>query len=56
MRNKFRIFAVRRDNHAKTLGKFQRLVHFAVIDAKKVLVREKDFERCGAVSNNLAQL
>ena len=54
--DKFRVLAMRGDNHAQPFGKLQSLIHFAVIDAEEVLVREKDFERCGAVRHNLPQL
>src|SRR5712664_1096799 len=52
----FRVFTVRGDNHSEALGEFEGLVHFGVIDAKKVLVGEKEFERRRAVGDNLSQL
>src|SRR5467141_3159361 len=52
----FRVFTVRGNDHSEALGKFEGLVHFAVIDTEKVLVGEKDFERQSAVVNNLSQL
>src|SRR5882672_3006519 len=55
-RYEFRVFTVRGDNHSEALGEFEGLVHFAVIDAEKVFVGQKDFERRRAVSDNLSQL
>ena len=55
-RNQFCIFAVRGHNYSKPLRKFQRLVHFAIIDAEKILVSEKNFERGRSIVNDLAQL
>src|SRR6267142_2427148 len=52
----FRVFTVRGDNHSEALGEFEGLVHFGVIDAKKVFVGEKEFERRRAVGDNLSQL
>src|ERR1700746_1803180 len=55
-RHQLRVFAVGCDDHAKALGEFEGLVHFAVIDAKKILVSQKDFERSSAVGDDLPQL
>src|ERR1700676_1612305 len=43
-RDQLSIFAVRRDDHAELFGERKCLIHFAVIDAKEIFVREKNFE------------
>src|ERR1700693_388485 len=55
-RDKLRVLTVRSDNHAKLLRERQCLIHFTVIDAKEIFVREKNFERRSAVSHNFAKL
>src|ERR1700688_4169914 len=55
-RDQLSVLAVRRDDHAELLGQRQCLVHFSVIDAKEIFVREKNFERRSAVGYNFAKL
>src|ERR1700674_2310642 len=49
-RDKLSVFAVRSDDHAELPGEHQRLIHFAVIDAKEIFIGEKNFERRTAIS------
>src|ERR1700739_3116169 len=52
--DEFRIFTMGGNNDAEAPGKFQGLVHFAVIDSKEILVGEKNFEGSRAIGNDLA--
>src|SRR3984893_3920810 len=55
-RDKLSVLAVRSDDHAELLCERQRLIHFAVIDAKEIFIGEKNFERRSAVGHNFAKL
>jgi hypothetical protein len=53
-RHQFCVLTVRSDDHPEALSKFERLVHFTVIDTEKILVSEKNLKRCRSISNNLS--
>src|SRR6202030_3433072 len=55
-RDQLGIFTTCSDDHAELFRQHQCLIHFAVIDAEEILVREKNFERRSAVSHNFAKL
>ncbi len=44
------------DDDAETFGKFESLVHLAIIHTEKVFVGEKYFEGCGAIGDDVAEL
>src|ERR1700693_1733940 len=44
-RNQLSVFAVRSDDHAQLLRERQRLIHYAIIDAKEIFVRQENLER-----------
>ena len=55
-RDQLSVFAVRSNDHAELLRERQCLIHFAVIDAKEIFVRQENFERRSAVRHNFAKL
>src|SRR6266446_606001 len=55
-RYQFCVLAMRSNDHAEALGKFQGLVHFTVIHTEKILVSKKNLKRRRSISNDLSQL
>ena len=54
--NRFSIFAMGRHNNAPAFGQFQRAKQLGIVDAEGAFVRQKDFERGGAVVDDFSQL
>ena len=50
------ILAVRGGDYAEFRGQLEGVKHLFVIDAEEVLIGEKDFEGCGSVVNDFAEL
>src|ERR1700730_15970053 len=50
------VLAMSSNDDTQFLRQSQRLIHLAIVHAKKVFIRKKDFEGSGSVAHDLAQL
>ena len=56
LRNRNRVFAMRRHDHAQLFGQFQGLKQFFIVDSKGTLVRQKNLERRQTSFDQFTQL
>src|SRR3984893_6442668 len=54
--DQFSVLAMSGDDDAQFLRQSERLIHLAIVDAKEVFVRKKDFEGSRSVVHDFAQL